>query len=53
MARINIHDLDPSGSKLVINSDSYLNELGNQEISDVKGGMMDCIRMATSIMMMV
>jgi hypothetical protein len=39
MASIKIHDLRPAGSELFNDSESFLNELSEGEISTVEGGL--------------
>lgn len=39
MAAIKISDLAPAGSELFMDSESYLNELTNDEINMVSGGV--------------
>ncbi len=38
MATIKISDLQPAGAKLFQDSESFLNELTEQEFGDIKGG---------------
>lgn len=38
MAKIKISDLNPTGSKLFSDSESYMNELGDGELEMINGG---------------
>ena len=40
MATINISDLRPTGSDLFSDSESYMSELGDNELGSVKGGIL-------------
>ena len=39
MATINISDLKPTGSELFSDSEGYMNELGDDELEDIYGGI--------------
>ena len=39
MTTINISDLHPTGTELFSDSESYMNELGDSEISNIQGGL--------------
>jgi hypothetical protein len=41
MSSIKLSELRPAGSELFQDSESFLNELGNQEALDVMGGLYD------------
>jgi bacteriocin-like protein len=40
MATINISDLRPTGSDLFSDSESYMSELGDNELASVNGGIL-------------
>jgi lactobin A/cerein 7B family class IIb bacteriocin len=40
MATINISDLHPTGSELFSDSESYMSELGDNELASVNGGIL-------------
>ncbi|URD48501.1 hypothetical protein [Chroococcidiopsis sp. CCNUC1] len=44
MATINISDLRPTGSELFSDSETYMNELGDNELDDINGGTGGLIR---------
>ena len=39
MSTIKISDLHPTGSELFFDSESYMNELGTDELVDINGGL--------------
>lgn len=39
MASINISDLRPAGSQLFVDSESFMNDLADQELSATNGGL--------------
>jgi hypothetical protein len=49
MAKIKVHDLKPTGIDLFNDSDSYLNELGSDELEEEMGGKLVLIGRYTII----
>ena len=49
MASIKIDNLQPAGSDLFNDSESYLNELNNQELDFVNGGSIIIIIIVTKV----